>query len=117
MSVGSLQGCASTLSEVMQENRLEQLNTPVDNQLTSSNSAKNLRFDVEPASIDTNAADTFSSTKQVNPTSSVNATEPISNSIIESTLASNKSTNNNYLANGQQSQSNLTSGLLIDLKV
>jgi hypothetical protein len=47
----------------------------------------------------------------------VTATEPISNSTIEATIASNKSTTNNYQVNGQQARSNLIPGLLIDIKV
>ncbi len=86
MSVGSLQGCASTLPEVMQENRLQQSNASIDNNLTSPNSAQNLRLDVKPASIDTNNIDATSSATQVSPINSVAAIEPISNSTIEATI-------------------------------
>jgi len=116
MSVGSLQGCVSTLSEIMQENRLQQSHAPVDSNLASSNSTQNSRLDVEPASIDVSSTEAVSSIKQASPTNSVTATEPISNLTIEVILASNKSTTNNYQVNGQQDQSNLTPGLLIDIK-
>jgi len=117
MSVGSLQGCASTLPEIMQENRLQQSSAPVENNLASSSSTQNLRLDVEPASIDANKADEIPSASRVNSINSVAATEPISNSTIEATLASNQSTTNSYQSNGQQNQSNLTSGLLVNIRV
>jgi len=117
MSVGSLQGCASTLPEVMQENRLQQLYSPVDNNQTSSNSVQSLRLDVEPASIDTINNDSTYSATHVNPINSVAAIEPISNSTIEATLANNKGTNGSYQSNGQQDQSSLAPGLFINIKV
>ena len=51
MSVGSSLGCASTLPEIMQENRLQQLNTPSDNNIVTATVAQSSRLDVEPASV------------------------------------------------------------------
>lgn len=96
MSVGSSLGCASTLPEIMQENRLQQLNTPSDNNIVTATVAQSSRLDVEPASVDTNKIESPSSTNPISSVNAVSASEPISNSIIEETLANNKSTANSY---------------------
>ena len=116
MSIGNLGSCAPTLPEIMQENRLHQASSPLDNNLLSSEAIKNSNLGVEPSSIDSNNTE-ITSPKKISPTQSVTATEPISNSTIEATIASNKSTTNNYQVNGQQARSNLIPGLLIDIKV
>jgi hypothetical protein len=109
MSIGSLGSCAATLPETMQENRLQQLSSPLDSTLPSSESIQNSALEVEPASID--IAQVFS------PVNSVSATEPILNLTIETTLANNINTANSYQANGKQNEQNTSLGLLIDIKV
>jgi len=76
-----------------------------------------LRLDVEPASIDTNKIESSSSTNPISPVNAVAASEPISNSIIEETLANSKSPANSYQASGLQNQSTISPGSLIDIKV
>ena len=117
MSIGSSQGCASTIPQVMLENRLQAESTaPLDNQASTLASSTANKLNVEPASVDGIAQSNNTSVQAPPSINAVQATEPITNSIIQETIGSNKNTTANYQTNGQQTQ-NFNSGLLIDLKV
>jgi len=117
MSIGSSQGCSSTVPQVMLEKRLQTENSAPDNsQLNTVEISTASQSNTEAASIDTNAININISVQSPPSINTIQATQPITNSIIQETIESNKSTTASYQTNGQQAQS-FSSGLLVDIKV
>jgi len=117
MSIGSSQGCSSTVPQVMLEKRLQTENTAPENSQPNtveiSTASQSL---TEAANIDTNTISNNASVQDPSSINAVQATQPITNSVIQETIESNKTTTASYQTNGQQAQS-FSSGLLVDIKV
>ncbi len=116
MSVGSLQECPPSIAEIMQQTRLlqENLNT---SELSSLDSSQSTPLEVEPSSIDATIKQPGDVSPPSSTVNSVSALTPITYSIIDPSLTSNKTSVSNYKSNGLQDNSNIAVGSLIDIKV